>query len=85
MAANINKDFEEEKHDQSSLISMSAFSKASHRLRSMSLVSGYLLAQKGSLYSLISVQKSHQEKDLRWVPVFNGNAELNVLYHPKYK
>lgn len=36
------------KEDQSQ-ISLSAFSKASHRLRSMALVSGYLLSQKGKL------------------------------------
>ena len=51
-------------------ISMSAFSKASHRLRSMSLVSGYLLAQKGQLMAKVAIQRSKDIVEHKWIQVF---------------
>jgi|LauGreDrversion4_2_1035121.scaffolds.fasta_scaffold219174_1 hypothetical protein len=63
-------------------MSMSAFIRASHRLRSMSLVSGYLLSQKGSLIAKISHRKDQAEA--KWFTVFE-QAELNVIFHPKYR
>ncbi|CDW86711.1 UNKNOWN [Stylonychia lemnae] len=70
-----------EKHS----LSVTAFSKASHRLRSMSLVTGYLLAQKGQFFAKISMQNSKDQIDHKWINVFESLSELNIVYHPKYK
>jgi hypothetical protein len=49
-------------------ISMSAYIRASHRMRSMSLVSGYLMSQKGSLVAKIG--QRNKETESKWVTVF---------------
>ncbi len=62
---------------------MSAFLRASHRLRSMSLVSGYLLSQKGSLIARITQRKDGEEVS-KWISVMNA-AEINVRFHQKFR
>ena len=47
---------------------MSAYIRASHRMRSMSLVSGYLMSQKGSLVAKIG--QRNKETESKWVTVF---------------
>lgn len=67
---------------------MSAFLRASHRLRSMSLVSGYLLSQKGSFTAKVSFKSTKlgsvvETGSTKWHTLIS-DAELNVVFHPKY-
>jgi predicted RNA-binding protein associated with RNAse of E/G family len=76
---------EEDFNDHSGKISMSAFLRASHRLRSMSLVSGYILTQKGSLIAKLTIKKGMEGKqESKWICIMDS-AEINVVFHPKYK
>jgi hypothetical protein len=49
----------------------------------MSLVSGYLLTQKGSLLGKITSKKGDHFSS-KWISIINS-GELNVIFHPKYK
>lgn len=62
---------------------MSAFLRASHRLRSMSLVSGYILTQKGSLLAKITL-KNGSQLESKWISIMQS-GEINVVFHPKFK
>jgi len=65
-------------------MSMSAFLRASHRLRSMSLVSGYLLSQKGAFVAKVTLKPTKMvEQSTEWHLII-PDAELNVVFHPKY-
>ena len=61
LTIDINRNFQSQvktiASDEQAPFSMSAFLRASHRIRSMSLVSGYLLTQKGTLLAKISTKK----------------------------
>jgi hypothetical protein len=72
----------EEDHSQ---FSMSAFLRASHRIRSMSLVSGYILTQKGCLLAKITHKKgSEASQASKWTTIMDS-GEINVVFHPKYR
>lgn len=85
LAIDINRGFVQDKsRGEEGGMSMSAFLRASHRLRSMSLVSGYLLSQKGSFVAKVTL-KPHKvvEQSCEWHSII-PDAELNVVFHPKY-
>lgn len=65
------------------MISVSAFAKASHRLRSMCLVSGYLLQMNGSLSVKIASSKEDGQVEYEWVNLYEGQSELVVCFHPR--
>lgn len=88
LAININREFsaslEAKGGLQADQVSMSAFIRASHRMRSMSLVSGYVLTQKGSLLAKVSYSKGRQGAAVsKWIKVIDS-GELNVVFHPKF-
>jgi len=33
----------------------------------------------------VSIQKSRDKAEYKWINIFEGLGELNVVYHPKYK
>ena len=86
LTIDINRDFLHS-HDVNKRepISMSAFMRASHRLRSMSLISGYLLSQKGTLLAKISYKSGRKSAAVsKWVTIID-NGEMNIVFHPRYR
>lgn len=84
LAIDINRGFTQDKREQEEGMSMSAFLRASHRLRSMSLVSGYLLSQKGAFVAKVTLKPTKVvEQGSEWHLII-PDAELNVVFHPKY-
>ena len=51
----------------------------------MSLVSGYILTQKGSLLAKITYKKgSEASQTSKWTTIMDS-GEINVVFHPKYR